>query len=83
MFAGIIRKSVRLSATAILGGMVVVAASGANHSRSDWRTGQVNRDAVPGAGMAHATRADDLPSFLLRSDGLLRNRLEPNPLTYG
>ena len=90
MFAGIIGKSVRLSAAAVLGasvagGMaaVVFATTVASHSSYGWRTGQVNRYAVPGAGAAHATPADDLPSFLLRSDGLLWNRLPPNPFTYG
>ena len=86
MFARIIRKSVRLSvlAASIAGSVgAVVVTTGAGHSSNGWRTGQVNRDAATGAGMAHAKPADDLPSFLLRPDGLLRNRLTPNPLTYG
>ena len=90
MFVALIRKSVRLSAAAVFAALVAgsvgtaaVATTVASRSSSVWRTGQVNRDAVPGAGMAHAKPADDLPSFLLRPDGQLRNGLTPNPPTYG
>lgn len=90
MFARIIEKSVRLLASAVLAAAVVgslvvlvVATTGASDHRNGWTTGQVNRDAVPVAGIAHATPADGLPSFLLRRDGRLRNGLMPNPLTYG
>lgn len=90
MFVGIIRKSVRLCASAVLAasvagsvGGVALASTTTIDSRNARVTRQVDRDAVPGAGMARVTPAEHLPSYPLRFDGRLRNGLEPNPLTYG
>jgi hypothetical protein len=90
MFAGIIRKSVRLAAPAVLAasiagsvGVVALASTDASSSGRAQVVGQVNRDAVRGAGMGRATPAGDFPSYPLRPDGRLRNGLTPNPFTYG
>lgn len=73
-----------IAAVAGSAGAATLARTYASDQRSPPAVGQRDRyRVVSGAGLGYAPAPTDIPSYLVRPGGLLRNGLTPNPFTYG